>query len=126
MAKSLFMLEPFTSHSGVRLDWKIDCDALTEAELECIAFIIHNQFSRIKWVVGIPQGGVRLANVLRSKYVCRHSKGITLIVDDVLTTGASMEKAREAHPGASGAVIFARGPCPDWIQPVFQMAIIVI
>lgn len=50
-----------------------------------------------------------------------------LIVDDVLTTGGSMEIARHnylvANPGSDvlGAVVFARGPCPDWITPLFRV-----
>jgi hypothetical protein len=47
-----------------------------------------------------------------------------LIVDDVLTTGASMEAARaKLWPGSLplGVVIFARGPCPDWVWPIFRL-----
>ena len=42
-----------------------------------------------------------------------------LIVDDVFTTGASMEALHT--PGDIGAVVFARGLCPSWITPLFQM-----
>jgi hypothetical protein len=56
-------------------------------------------------------------------------KGPRLIVDDVLTTGGSMERARDKHrgqgpagrPGIIGAVVFARGQCPHWIRCLFQM-----
>ena len=49
-----------------------------------------------------------------------------LIVDDVLTTGNSMNKLLHSLPyeherGIVGAVVFARGPCPTWIKPLFQM-----
>jgi hypothetical protein len=30
----MFKSKPFISHSGLQLDWKIDCDSLTEADLE--------------------------------------------------------------------------------------------
>ncbi|KKL20362.1 hypothetical protein LCGC14_2456230, partial [marine sediment metagenome] len=44
-----------------------------------------------------------------------------LIVDDVLTTGASMEKQRAGRTNTIGAVIFARGDCPAWVKPLFAM-----
>ena len=48
--------------------------------------------------------------------------GDMLIVDDVLTTGASMEHERARCSGRTiGVVLFARGPCPEWIHPVFRM-----
>jgi len=47
-----------------------------------------------------------------------------LIVDDVLTTGSSMEEVRKemgTYYQSEGFVLFARGECPDWITPLFQM-----
>ena len=46
-----------------------------------------------------------------------------LIVDDVLTTGGSMVDHRAALGGSrcKGVVIFARGECPSWVVPLFQM-----
>jgi len=118
-SSTLFALKSFTSHSGLALDWKIDCDALTPGDLRCLSFIIVEHFKVVGRVVGVPQGGIPLANALW-KYGSEGGK--TLIVDDVLTTGMSMEKMRERHPGALGVVIFARGPCPDWVWPVFQLS----
>ena len=55
-----------------------------------------------------------------------------LIVDDVLTTGGSMCRLRDelsvafvaqdprAESRINGAVVFARGKCPDWVRAVFQ------
>lgn len=50
-----------------------------------------------------------------------HATGLVsdpvLIVDDVLTTGASMEEARAGRP-ARGMVLFSRmSPWPAWITP---------
>lgn len=42
-----------------------------------------------------------------------------LIVDDVLTTGKSMKEQRGKRIDAVGIVVFARGPCPAWIRPLF-------
>lgn len=64
----------------------------------------------------MPRGGLRLAEALKL-YV---TEGALLIVDDVLTTGASMEEFRNGRE-ALGAVIFARGHCPSWVVPLFQM-----
>ena len=120
--QNLFNWGKFRSHSGKELDFKIDCDALSDVDLDCLAEIIANKF-RFKKVVGIPQGGTRLASKLK-KYT-QYNSNTLLIVDDVLTTGKSMNIAREyhrAHYGnIFGVVIFARGGCPDWVTPIFQM-----
>lgn len=77
------------------------------------------------FVVGIPRGGLRLAGKLLQ--YC--SKGIerVLLVDDVLTTGRSMSEARSQIEESFsdieilGVVLFARGPCPGWVLPIFQL-----
>ena len=116
---ALFVKQDFIMHSGGIASYKIDCDALSDEDIETLAFIISEKgkFSR---VVGVPRGGMRLANALK-KYVS--GVGPTLIVDDVLTTGASMEEAREKlnDPKAVGIVIFARKQPASWIKPLFEM-----
>lgn len=122
-AHKLFQKGPFTSSSGSILDFKIECDTLSDEEIEIIAKIVadHDVFSK---VYSVPTGGDRLANALQ-KYCT--PEGDILVVDDVLTTGASMEaKRREVqalHPDEVilGVVIFARDRCPIWIDAVFQM-----
>ena len=37
---NLFQLGKFTSHAGKELNWKIECDALTDADWECLAEMI--------------------------------------------------------------------------------------
>jgi hypothetical protein len=115
---SLFRMGAFTSHSGIRLQWKIDCDALTDADLHALAFVLSQRLA-FSSVVGIPRGGLRLAAALEP-FV---TTGPTLIVDDVLTTGRSMDEMRKQHPGSIGAVIFARGRCPHWIFPIFSLKV---
>lgn len=76
-------------------------------------------------VIGIPKGGIEIAFAL-NKYKNKESNRL-LIVDDVFTTGNSMEEMREkyshiyAKPAIIGSVIFARSKTPDWITPLFQL-----
>lgn len=123
--KILFVPGPYKgTHGSILPDGKIDCDALATVEIEwCASYIAR----RVKFfqVIPIPNGGNRLAEALQ-KY-CSDTPEIDpiLIVDDVLTTGKSMELAMELaswkgkHP--IGYVIFARGPLPDWIKAIFYL-----
>ena len=117
---NLFQKKTFKMHSGETGLFKIECDALTEEDLETIAFIISQEFD-FKSVIGVPTGGLRLAEKLQP--YCQDRGVSCLIVDDVLTTGRSMEEERLKHPNQSlqGVVIFSRGRCPKWVKPVFQM-----
>ncbi len=116
---NLFKLGDFILHSGQKGHFKIDCDALTELDVKTLAYIISKEF-RFSKVVGIPTGGTRLAEACE---VWTKEYGPLLIVDDVLTTGASMEEEKEKHPylHVIGVVLFARGPCPSWVHPLFDM-----
>lgn len=116
---ALFIDNEFTGHAGTRLSFKIECDALTYEDIQTIASIIarNHTFSR---VCGVPRGGLRLAEALQKHL---SPDGLTLIVDDVLTSGMSMEEARKEHGEETlGVVVFARGPCPEWVRPVFQLS----
>ena len=116
---SLFVDNEFTGHAGARLKFKIECDALTDQDIETIAAIIARTYTFSK-VHGVPRGGLRLAQALQ-KHVS--SEGPVLIVDDVLTSGMSMEEARKEYDGETlGVVIFARGLCPPWVKAVFQLS----
>jgi orotate phosphoribosyltransferase len=118
---TLFVDGEFISHSGKRLPFKIECDALTDDDLDTLAAAIARRVVKFGSVYGIPRGGVRIAAALR-RYATGHSLDPVLVVDDVLTTGRSMEQAREQLiPNVVGAVLFARGPCPDWIIPLFYV-----
>lgn len=122
-ARHLFVDGDFVAHSGDTLGFKIDCDALADADLATLARQFANS-AKFGEVVSVPRGGDRFAAALRKHCTA----GPTLIVDDVLTTGRSMEQARRRVPGLSaysaaiGVVIFARGPYPKWITPLFCSA----
>ncbi len=115
---ALFQLGAFQLHSGEHADFKIDCDALTDRDWDALALMVTRRVPPFDDVEGVPRGGLNLAAAIARNTARR--QGPVLIVDDVLTTGASME-AQRAGRDAIGAVIFARGPCPTWITPLFQM-----
>jgi len=115
--RRLFVAGDFVLHSGGLSYWKIDCDALADSDTETLALLIAQQFhfDRCEWVA---TGGERLGKVLQG-YLSSRLPHNLLIVDDVLTTGASMEEQRAGRE-AIGVVIFARGPCPSWVTPLFR------
>ena len=117
----LFRDGGFISHAGVPLSWKIECDELTDDDWACIAARVA-RVTRFNRVIGVPSGGLAFARALEP-YAKDDRYSPTLIVDDVLTTGASMWKIHRelGFSDTKGVVLFARGRCPDWVKPVFQL-----
>lgn len=114
----MFRLGNFRSHSGLDLSFKIECDDLTYSDIEAVASVLGT--IGFREVIGVPRGGLRLAAAMGPYKDTRSDR--TLIVDDVLTTGTSMEEVRTKTEGpVIGAVIFARGPVPGWIIPMFTL-----
>ena len=126
----LFKSGDFKSHSGLDLSWKIEMDVLSDSEWFTIKKMIMEYSPPFKEVVGIPEGGVKLGNLL-NEHATGDEKDPVCIVDDVLTTGESMEyflsqyqRNRRLMPFmAIGWVVFARGPCPHWVSALFQMPV---
>lgn len=122
---ALFQSGNFTLHSGKQSDYKIDCDALYDADWQTIARMVAKLVRPFKSVEGIPRGGLRLAHYLTP--LCLPDAEDHLVVDDVLTTGTSINKAMTDYllynPGSVvvGAVVFARGPCPPGVVAVCQL-----
>lgn len=121
---NLFRNGSFVTHSGLTLGWKIDCDALTDDDIECLAHVAFNMLENIGFTdrfpmkyIGVPSGGIRLAEALNRHYGA--DGGEPFIVDDVLTTGSSMMRSMEQHGATRGLVIFARKPTPRNIAHVF-------
>ena len=120
----LFVEEDFKSHAGLDLHWKIEMDALDEAEWKCIArMIMEYQTEPFQAAIGIPRGGLKLSGYL-NEYSTQNPKDPYLIIDDVLTTGGSMEEFKEEHfknKKVVGWVVFSRKKPATWIKTLFQM-----
>lgn len=100
-----------TLHSGGKSDFIVDCANLSDSAMECIAYLLHKKLSHpFGSIEGVPAGGLRIAEYM-GKYITPEAKRV-LIVDDVLTTGNSMEeqlKGRNRYQDVMGAVIVVRG-----------------
>ena len=124
----LFQSIDFKSHSGLDLSWKIEMDALSDPEWFTIKKMIMEVTPPFKEAVGIPTGGSKLGNLLNEHGTGKEEDPIC-IVDDVLTTGESMEYfltqyQRNRRPfTVIGWVVFARGQCPGWVTSLFQMPV---
>ena len=134
---SLFQHGNFQLHSGDTSWWRIDCDDLSDAEVGILARLIHERVGDYHGVIcpesHFGSAAPRLRGLLDGLPHLNGSFGQPvrlLVVDDVLTTGNSMEEAKQLYkmqwPNVHGeitwvgAVVFARGKCPDWITPLFQ------
>ena len=117
---ALFQRGAFKLHSGDVTTWKVECDALTAEDWEGLAAIALDRFSLayIQRVIAVPRGGVPFAEALRPLI---GGVGSVLVVDDVLTTGASMRATMRQHPGSVGLVAFARGPLPPRVMALWSL-----
>ncbi len=116
----------FTLNSGAKSSWKLIADQFIEdnlAGLVELICILAGPFSRVE---GIPRGGTRLAEAL-APYCTIENTG-HVILDDVLTTGGSMQRAMSAamkvgraSRSLRGVVVFARGPLPPGVAAIFSM-----
>ena len=123
----LFQTINFKSHSGMDLNWKIECDVLSYLEWYTIKKMIMEISPPFREAIGVPRGGIKLADLLNEHATGKESDPIC-IVDDVLTTGESMEHvlSQRGMEGKSamlaiGWVVFARTQPPPWIKALFQM-----
>lgn len=140
----LFRSGAVTLHSGGRSTYLIDCAALTQNSWKTLADNLAARVPPFGTVTGVPRGGLPFAEALWGHCVCgacggrRASHGAPgcctdfvahkdrLIVDDVCTTGKSLNDARDTAalqisvPTAiHGGVVFARGPWPEWVTPLY-------
>ena len=122
---NLFQSVDFKSHAGLDLSWKIEMDALEDAEWVTISQMILELSEPFREAIGVPRGGTRLGKLLNQHGTGKRDNPI-LIVDDVLTTGGSMEEFKRKRLFRNptkyiGWVVFARGFPPQWCRALFQM-----
>ena len=125
MVIDLFQKINFTSHSGLDLTWKIEMDALSHGDWECIAQMIFELSPPFREAIGIPRGGVKLGKLLNLHGTGKKEDPIC-IVDDVLTTGGSMDEFKTKRQWRNptnyiGWVVFSRRQTPHWVNALFQM-----
>lgn len=118
---SLFQKGTFKLHSGEISDFKIEADDLTYADVETLAYLISKKYTFSK-VFGVPRGGLKLEQAL-TQYCSDNPNDITLVVDDVCTTGNSISTFIKENniKNSQAVVIFTRNEHPSWIDPIFQM-----
>lgn len=121
---SLFKQGDFTLHSGDKSDWIIDCNALSDENLKILALIGSRLVEPFSLVYGIPRGGLRFEIALIKYAVPLKISANCLVVDDVLTTGKSMQETMEELKATQGLVIFARGPLPKGVKAIWNLGTI--
>jgi hypothetical protein len=123
----LFQKIDFISHSGLHLKWKIECDALSKEEWKAIATMIMDyQKHPFSKAVGIPRGGLSLADALNA-HASGNGNDPVLICDDVFTTGNSiLDFVKKEYPDWTMSmgykwVVFARKP--SYVLPFYTRAL---
>ncbi len=124
--QNLIQIGEFPLHSGGTSYFKLECDKFTQSDWDALAIMAARRW-KFSAVYGIPTGGMRLAKAME-KYATFNAKDPMIIVDDVLTSGGSMDQAKAKFPYLDesdkiiGFVAIARGPTLPWVVPFFQVA----
>ena len=124
MSINLFQKIDFISHAGLPMKWKIECDALTENDWECLTqMIIELEPQKWRAAVGIPRGGIPLGMAL-NKFGTGNPDHPILIADDVYTTGTSFKDYKQQHYANEYTLewcVFARKPTEKRVKALFTM-----
>ncbi len=120
----LFEAKEFTSHAGLPLHWKIECEAIRPEWWNGLArMIMDYQTEPFSKVVGIPRGGLPLASALQE--YATPGDHPWMVVDDVYTTGTSFREfcTSKETMFAYKWCVFARKPIPelDKVNALFTM-----
>lgn len=120
----LFQRGDFTLASGQRAHWKIECDALTPDDWAGLAAMLIDYLPHpFGSVRGVPRGGVPFEQALWW-HATPGAKRV-LVVDDVWTTGGSMQRFIDRtglyHVPLMRAVAFARNPVPDGVTALLSV-----
>jgi len=120
----LFQEVDIIGHAGGRLTWKIECDAISDAEWEVLAKqILHYERRPFRVAIGIPSGATKLGDIL-NRYASGQPQHPVLVVDDVYTTGTSFKEFKQKHYQDEHImqwVIFARKPTTHDVNALFTM-----
>lgn len=119
----LFQVGQFTLASGAAASWKIECDALTEADWAGLAAMAVDLLPPFCFVAGVPRGGLPFAEALRP-YGTGDPFDPALVADDVWTTGGSIKRHIAAvgiEADALKVVAFARNPVTDGTLALFTI-----
>jgi orotate phosphoribosyltransferase len=118
----IFKTGNFILASGLKSNFKIDCDDLTEFDLHSLALYAKDLIPKFKEVYGVPTGGLRFANQMKK---FKSNTGNILVIDDVFTTGKSITEFINDNEltDVQGLVIFARNQPFDWIKSIFTMTL---
>lgn len=132
--EKLFQIGDFIAHSGLKLEWKLECDALDEDDWAVIARMLMDYQTRpFCDVTGIPRGGLPLAKALKPYASGNTTSHYALVVDDVYTTGMSFREHLDTEHLWTGIskeysyvykwVAFARNPPSrsSGVQALFTM-----
>lgn len=118
----MFKQGNFILASGKQSDWKIELDNFDEDDWNTLAYLINQRIVRFGRVLGVPTGGYALASALK-QYATDDPSHPTLVVDDVFTTGGSIERfissLNERNDPYLVWVVFARKPPPPNINALF-------
>lgn len=117
----LFQTGNFTLHSGGTSTFRIECDALSQEDWVTVAEQVA-AWTTFQSVEGVSRGGISFAVALQI-YASPYGCVPLLIVDDVFTTGGSMEQQRNGRD-AVGVVLFARGKLPKWIYAMWKWGLV--
>jgi len=80
----LFESGDFTSHAGLPLKWKLECDAIHPDEWKALAKMVMDYQDRPFYkAVGIPRGGLPFAAAM-NEYASGNENDQIMICDDVL------------------------------------------
>ncbi len=120
----LFQDVDIIGHAGGKLTWKIECDALSDAEWQVLAnLILHYEKRPFRVAIGIPTGATALGNIL-NRHATGERRDPVLVVDDVYTTGTSFREFKEKNYADEHIiqwVCFARKPTTSDVNALFTM-----
>ena len=118
-----------TLHSGEKTFWKIECDSLTDIQVDWLCDMIFRASFPFRRALGVPRGGERFANklnIMLTRTAIPQNSPL-LIVDDVYTTGKSIQDFLLNFPKyqvdtAKIAVAFSRTrDIPDNVYAAFTI-----